>query len=91
MLQREGKRGSGATAVTNSIMKTLMNSPSSPRRRKMPRLFSKIPASYNSSYFKFLRLALVGCLAWFISDLAKPIVNISPFVLCCFLAWSLPP
>ena len=27
---------------------------------KMPRLFSKIPVSYNSNYFKFLRLALVG-------------------------------
>lgn len=51
---------------------------------KMPRLFSKIPGSYNSNYFKFLRLALVGCLAWFVADLAKPIVNISPFVLCLF-------
>ncbi|SQI96817.1 Uncharacterised protein [Klebsiella oxytoca] len=51
---------------------------------KMPRLFSKIPVSYNSNYFKFLRLALVGCLAWVVADLAKPIVNISPFVLCLF-------
>ena len=51
---------------------------------KMPRLFSKIPVSYNSNYFKFLRLVLVGCLAWFVSDLAKPVVNISPFVLCLF-------
>lgn len=51
---------------------------------KMPRLFSKIPVSYNSNYFKFLRLALVGCLAWLVADLAKPIVNISPFVLCLF-------
>ena len=52
---------------------------------KMPRLFSKIPVSYNSNYFKFLRLALVGCLAWIVADLAKPIVNISPFVLCLYL------
>lgn len=51
---------------------------------KMPRLFSKIPISYNSNYFKFLRLALVGCLAWVVADLAKPVVNISPFVLCLF-------
>ncbi|HAT1611568.1 TPA: hypothetical protein I8Y22_002955, partial [Raoultella planticola] len=50
----------------------------------MPRLFSRLPASYNSTYFKFLRLAMVGCLAWFISDLAKPLVSISPFVLCLF-------
>lgn len=51
---------------------------------KMPRLFSKIPMSYNSNYFKFLRLALVGSLAWVVADLAKPVVNISPFVLCLF-------
>ncbi|VTN10846.1 Uncharacterised protein [Raoultella terrigena] len=50
----------------------------------MPRLFSRIPTSYNSTYFKFLRLAIVGCLAWFVSELAKPIVSISPFVLCLF-------
>ncbi|MEF3103086.1 hypothetical protein QFJ66_27760 [Raoultella terrigena] len=50
----------------------------------MPRLFSRIPTSYNSTYFKFLRLAMVGCLAWFVSELAKPIVSISPFVLCLF-------
>lgn len=51
---------------------------------KMPRLFSRVSGQYNTHYFKFLRLVMVGCLAWFVSDLAKPLISISPFVLCLF-------
>lgn len=50
----------------------------------MPRLFQKIPSSYNTSYFMFLRLAVVGLLAYSISTLLKPYIAISPFVLCLF-------
>ncbi|HEF8773613.1 TPA: hypothetical protein RG734_002638 [Providencia stuartii] len=49
---------------------------------EMPRLFKKIPSHYNTSYFKFLRLAAVGYLAYLVSTWAAPIVSISPFVLC---------
>ena len=55
---------------------------SSPDETPMPRLFSKIPSSYNSSNFQFLRLAIVGFLAYGASEICKPIVAISPFVLC---------
>ncbi|MFC0226660.1 hypothetical protein [Serratia aquatilis] len=49
---------------------------------KMPRMFSFIPAQYNTSYFKFLRLALVAYLAYQASHLLAPVVTVSPFVLC---------
>ena len=86
MLQREGKTllaryRSGEHRPDNIADEHAMLTVG---EEKMPRLFSKIPVSYNSNYFKFLRLALVGCLAWLVADLAKPIVNISPFVLCLF-------
>lgn len=48
----------------------------------MPKLFGKIPASYNSSYFIFLRIAIVGFLAYFVAEILKPWVSVSPFVLC---------
>jgi Na+/glutamate symporter len=48
----------------------------------MPHLFASIPARYNSSYFIFLRIATVGFLAYFCSEVLKPIVSVSPFVLC---------
>lgn len=48
----------------------------------MPRMFSMIPKRYNTDYFKFLRVGVVAFLAWGVSSLAKPYVDISPFVLC---------
>lgn len=48
----------------------------------MPRLFAKVPVSYNSTYFIFLRIAIVGFLAYFCSEVLKPVVSVSPFVLC---------
>ncbi len=47
---------------------------------EMPRMFKKIPNHYNTSYFKFLRLAAVGYLAYLASSLQP--LSISPFVLC---------
>ncbi len=49
---------------------------------KMPRLFSAIPTHYNTSYFKFFRLAAVAYLAYLASSAVSPFVSISPFVLC---------
>ncbi|MCW2255150.1 ABC-type multidrug transport system fused ATPase/permease subunit [Providencia alcalifaciens] len=48
----------------------------------MPRLFKKIPSHYNTAYFKFLRLAAIGYLAYLVSSWTAPIISISPFVLC---------
>ncbi|MEQ5204967.1 hypothetical protein ABN228_21055, partial [Providencia rettgeri] len=48
----------------------------------MPRMFKRIPSHYNTSYFQFLRLVVVGYLAYLVSTVAAPYVSISPFVLC---------
>ncbi|WP_099354421.1 hypothetical protein [Fredinandcohnia onubensis] len=42
----------------------------------------KIPEKYNTEYFKFLRLAVVGYLAYLVSTLLAPIVNVNALVLC---------
>ncbi|MEH7122621.1 hypothetical protein V7122_17850 [Bacillus sp. JJ1532] len=47
-----------------------------------PKLFKKLPKEYNTDYFKFLRLAIVGLLAYLVSKSFAPIFEISPFVLC---------
>lgn len=47
-----------------------------------PKLFTALPEKYNTDFFKFFRLALVGYAAYLASTLAAPIVEISPYVLC---------
>lgn len=88
MLKREGRRvlaqyRSGNWKESLSVdgaddveVKTLVS------EDEMPRMFKKIPSHYNTSYFKFLRLAAVGYLAYLVSSWAAPYVSISPFVLC---------
>ena len=49
-----------------------------------PKLFAKMPPEYNTDFFKFFRLAIVGYAAYLVSTLAAPYVEISPFVLCLF-------
>lgn len=49
---------------------------------KEPRMFAKMPDKYNTDFFKFFRLALVGYLAYLTATLLTPVVEISPFVLC---------
>ena len=46
------------------------------------KLFKKMPAKYNTDYFKFFRLAIVGYLAYLTSELLAPLVAVSPYVLC---------
>lgn len=89
MLQREGKRvlakyragewedASPADAATDKHETSTVAA-----EDKMPRLFSGIPSHYNTSYFKFLRLAVVSLLAYLASTAVAPIVSVSPFVLC---------
>lgn len=47
-----------------------------------PKLFAALPEKYNTDFFKFFRLALVGYAAYLASTLAAPVVEISPYVLC---------
>lgn len=46
-----------------------------------PRLFRKMPEKYDTSFFKFFRLAFVAYLAFLASELVDPLVTISPYVL----------
>lgn len=46
------------------------------------KMFRKLPEKYNTDYFKLFRLAFVGFLAYGVSTLLNPILEISPFVLC---------
>lgn len=46
------------------------------------KMFKKMPAKYNTDYFKLFRLAFVGFLAYGVSTLLNPILEVSPFVLC---------
>ncbi|WP_159565922.1 hypothetical protein [Budvicia diplopodorum] len=88
MLQREGKRvlkkyragewqNDDITPADDAHQPTTIVA-----EDKMPRLFSVIPTHYNTSYFKFVRLALISYLAYSASMAAAPFVSISPFVLC---------
>ncbi|MFJ7368080.1 hypothetical protein ACIQVU_01325 [Lysinibacillus sp. NPDC098008] len=53
-----------------------------PASEQQPKLFSRIPAKYNTEYFKFFRLALVGLLAYGTSVALAPIVTVNALVLC---------
>ncbi|MBC1376091.1 hypothetical protein [Listeria farberi] len=82
MLKKEGSRmlskyRSGEWKPTNEVAQV-----DGSDNHETPRMFRKIPDKYNTSYFKFLRLGLVGFLAYGLSVLIDPILTISPFVLC---------
>lgn len=51
---------------------------------KEPRMFANMPDKYNTDFFKFFRLALVGYLAYLTSVLAAPIVEISHLCYVCY-------
>lgn len=87
MLQREGKRvlekyRQGEWHESAALLPEDKAATTVAAEDKMPRMFSFIPAQYNTSYFKFLRLALVAYLAYQVSHWLAPVVSVSPFVLC---------
>ncbi|MCR6521756.1 hypothetical protein [Lysinibacillus capsici] len=49
---------------------------------EQPKLFREIPTKYNTEYFKFFRLALVGLLAYGTSTALAPVVTVNALVLC---------
>lgn len=49
---------------------------------EVPTLFAKMPEKYNTDYFKFFRIALVGFLAYGTSVVLEPFVTVNALVLC---------
>lgn len=76
-LYRSGKLEENALAAESDAQ-----TESTAKEANELRLFKKLPAKYNTDFFKFFRLALVAYLAYLVSTLLNPIVEISPFVLC---------
>lgn len=89
MLKKEGKRL--LHQYRNGELPELQaspaqeNQPDSNTAAQAPhelKMFRWLPPQYNTEFFKFLRLALAGYLAYLISTLLQPWVSVSPFVLC---------
>ncbi|WP_077623315.1 hypothetical protein [Sediminibacillus massiliensis] len=81
MLKKEGRRLLGKYR-NNELTEKKMAATEQPDEQQELKLFSKLPAQYNTEFFKFFRLALVGYLAYLVSTLVAPLFEISPFVLC---------
>ncbi|MDQ6600518.1 hypothetical protein E2K98_08460 [Bacillus salipaludis] len=84
VLKKEGrnllqKYRSGQLGMAQANEEVAATAVAEPKELK---LFKNLPDKYNTDYFKFLRLAFVGFLAFIVSTLLKPVVDISPFVLC---------
>ncbi|HEY3983862.1 hypothetical protein [Cedecea sp.] len=87
MLQREGRRvlelyRSGQWHEDMHGTGSVLKKADSQNENAMPGLFRMFPDSYNTGYFKFFRLALVGYLAYLASNWLGPLISVSPFVLC---------
>ncbi|MGI2327489.1 hypothetical protein [Planococcus sp. YIM B11945] len=84
MLKREGRNL--LTKYRNNELherKLVEDQPPNPDGEiREPKMFARMPDKYNTDFFKFFRLAFVGYLAYLVSTLAAPVVEISPFVLC---------
>lgn len=84
VLNKEGKRllqqyRSGQLSVVKDVKAEVAATVETERKVKW---IDKIPAKYNTEYFKFLRLAFVGFLAYLTSTSLAPIVEINALVLC---------
>lgn len=82
MLQREGRRVLGLYRAGNWVPAENGAPGANETVANRPRLFAGLPEEYDTVYFKLFRLGFVAFLAWGASDLLKPFVTISPFVLC---------
>ncbi|MBP1971369.1 hypothetical protein J2Z83_003508 [Virgibacillus natechei] len=83
MLKKEGKRLLGLYRNGNLAKKEMAATAETvePEETEL-KLFKNLPGKYNTSYFKFFRLAVVSYLAYLVSTLLEPVVSISPLVLC---------
>ncbi|MCM3728512.1 hypothetical protein M3226_22955 [Neobacillus cucumis] len=87
MLKKEGKRllsqyRNGQLVINQSQKAANEVAATTEAGRVELKLFKNMPEKYNTDFFKFLRLAFVGFLAYEVSTLLAPVVSISPFVLC---------
>ncbi|WP_053360693.1 hypothetical protein [Bacillus sp. FJAT-27251] len=87
MLKKEGKRllkqyRSGELGIKVSPEAQAESAAAAEAGTQGLRLFKNMPEKYNTDFFKFFRLALVGYLAYLVSTLLAPVVSISPFILC---------
>jgi len=85
VLRKEGKRLLEEYRNGQLVMKEVMEetaAAAAPAVQEELKLFKKLPEKYNTDYFKFLRLALVGFLAYFVSTALEPVVSINGLVLC---------
>ncbi|MFS0784437.1 hypothetical protein [Bacillus sp. 1P06AnD] len=80
MLKREGKRLLGLYRK-GEISYIPPNDEQSEMQEK-PKLFKGLSDKYNTDYFKFFRLAIVGFVAYSVSTLLAPIVTVNAMVLC---------
>jgi hypothetical protein len=80
VLNKEGKRLLAKYRKGELVVEKTDNSSEEPENEL--KLFRKLPKKYNTEYFKFFRLALVGYLAYLTSTWLAPIITVSPYVLC---------
>lgn len=84
VLKREAKRllKEHQQGTLHTISQVREEENSATEQTEQPKLFRKIPANYNTEYFKFFRLAFVGLLAYGTSTVLAPIVTVNALVLC---------
>ena len=80
VLNKEGKRLLAKYRKGELVVEKTDNSSEEPENEL--KLFRKLPKKYNTEYFKFFRLAIVGYLAYLTSTWLAPIITVSPYVLC---------
>lgn len=88
MLKREGRR---VLKKYHDGTWNALNDPKSTSNKQetesndehpMPKMFAMFSARYNTTYFIFLRIAIIGFFAYYVAKVLDPIISISPFVLC---------
>ncbi|MBD8027292.1 hypothetical protein H9636_11565 [Ureibacillus sp. Re31] len=84
VLKKEGKKllteyRNGRLAVNEAIEEAAVTKEQTESRFKV---IKNIPEKYNTEFFKLFRLSFVAFLAYLVSTLLAPIVEVSPFVLC---------
>lgn len=82
VLRKEGRRLLEKFRKGELEVKEEESTDSQSKERTELKLFKNMPEKYNTDYFKFFRLAVVGLIAYYVSTLLAPIASISPFVLC---------
>jgi hypothetical protein len=82
VLKKEGKRLLGKYQKGELSVKQTSDHSSPDKEPTELKMFSKLPKKYNTDYFKFFRLAIVGYLAYLTSTFLGSFVSISPYVIC---------